>query len=184
MKSSLKITKQPTDASAESGSTVKTTVTATGDGLTYQWYIKNPGGSKFAKSSVTSATYSCNMTEKNNGRQAYCVITDQYGNSVQTNTVTLTLKSSLKITKQPVDVSAANGETVTITVEAEGEGLTYEWYYKNATGKKFTKTDSFTGNTYSVEMSAARDGRQIYCVITDQNGNQVTTNTVTITMTK
>ena len=150
----------------------------------YQWYIKNPGKTTFSKSSVTSATYSCKMSDSTNGRQAYCVITDKNGDSVKTKIVTFTMKSGLKITKQPVSVSGAAGETVTVIVEAEGEGLTYEWYYKNATGSKFTKTDAFTGNTYTVEMSSSRNGRQIYCVITDQNGNRVTTNTVTISMTK
>ena len=124
------------------------------------------------------------MSDSTNGRQAYCVITDQYGNKVQTDTVTLTMRQELKITKQPVSVSGAAGETVTVTVEAEGDGLTYEWYYKNASGKKFTKTDAFTGNTYTVEMSSSRNGRQIYCIVTDQYGNQETTNTVTLSMTK
>ena len=62
---------------------------ATGDGITYQWYIKNPGQDSFSKSSVTSATYSCKMTAKISGRQAYCKITDKYGNTVKTKTVNL-----------------------------------------------------------------------------------------------
>ena len=41
---------------------------------------------------------------------------------------------------------------------------------------KFTKS-STTTNTYSMEMTAARDGRELYCVITDEYGNQVTSNT-------
>jgi uncharacterized protein YkwD len=70
---------------------VKTTVEATGEGLTYQWYIRNPGKEKFGKSSVTSATYSCKVSETTDGREAYCVITDTYGNSVQSETVTITM---------------------------------------------------------------------------------------------
>ena len=34
--------------------------------------------------------------------------------------------------------------------------------------------------TYSAEMNESRDGRQIYCVITDMFGNTVKTNTVTL----
>jgi len=113
------------------------------------------------------------------------VITDKYGNSVTTDTVTLRMETGateLKITKQPEDVTVAEGETATVTVEVQGEGLTYKWYYKNPKGDVFFLTNSFTGDTYSVVMNTSRSGRQIYCVITDQYGNTVTTNTVTLKM--
>jgi len=88
----------------------------------------------------------------------------------------------LEIVKQPEDVAVAEGETATVTVEVQGEGLTYKWYYKNPKGDVFFLTNSFTGDTYSVVMNTSRSGRQIYCVITDQYGNTVTTNTVTLKM--
>jgi len=86
----LKITKQPQNrTAAKSGDKVTTKVEAAGDGLSYQWYKKNPGDSKFSKSSVAAATYSDHLDEKYSGRQIYCVVTDQYGNSVKSDTVTL-----------------------------------------------------------------------------------------------
>lgn len=84
------------------------------------------------------------------------------------------------ITQQPVDLIAPIGKTVATTVKATGEGLTYSWYYKNKGSSTFTKTNSFKGDTYSVAMSDARNGRQIYCVVTDKHGNSVTSNTVTL----
>ena len=178
-----RITAQPKDAAAAEGATAKTTVKATGDGITYQWYIKNPGKDKFGKSSVTSATYSCKMSASTNGRQAYCVITDKYGTSVQTNTVTLYMGNPPQIVKQPVSVSGANGETVKTTVEVTGEGLTYQWYIKNPGKTKFGKS-SVTSATYSCKVSETTDGREAYCVITDKYGMSVQTETVTITMIK
>jgi len=89
LRSQVAITKQPTNATAAIGSTVKTTVTATGNGLKYQWYYKNPGSSSFSKSSVTSATYSTTMSTSVNGRQVYCIVTDTYGRTVKSSTVTL-----------------------------------------------------------------------------------------------
>ena len=74
---------------------MKTTVEATGEDLTYQWYIRNPGKEKFGKSSVTSATYSVTVSEKTDGREAYCVITDKYGNSVQTETILITMEEAV-----------------------------------------------------------------------------------------
>ena len=88
----LEIVTQPLSVTAaKENDKVSTTVEAVGDGLTYQWYIKEADGRKFSKSSITDATYEVTMTAAKNGRQAYCVITDQYGNTAQTDTVTLYL---------------------------------------------------------------------------------------------
>ena len=85
------ITKQPENASAVLGGTVNVSIEATGDGLTYQWYIKNPSQTRFGKSSTTTKNYSVKMTNANNGRQMYCVITDADGNTVKSETATITV---------------------------------------------------------------------------------------------
>ena len=59
-----------------------------------------------------------------------------------------------------------------------GAELTYTWYYRNAGATAFTKTTTFTGDTYSLKMTAARSGRQVYCVIKDAAGNTVATDVV------
>ena len=176
-----KIKTQPKSVVAEEGTTAKTTVKASGDGLTYQWYIKNPGKDKFGKSSVTSATYSCKMSETTDGRKAYCVITDKYGTSVKTDTVTFYMGNPITITTQPKSASAENGEVVKVKVKATGDGLKYQWYIKNPGKDKFGKS-AVTSATYSCKMSASTDGREVYCVITDQYGISVKTKTVTVTL--
>ena len=81
------------------------------------------------------------------------------------------MKSGLAITKQPTSVTVANGEKAATTVTATGEGLTYTWYYtSNKAGAEFF-VSSVTGATYSTTMDATRDGRKVYCVITDKYGN-------------
>ena len=169
------ITKQPEDAQAVNGKKVKTSVIATGDGLTYQWYYRNPGASSFSASSVKKAEYSTTITEKNTGRQVYCVIKDKYGNTIKTNTVTLGM--AVSVSAQPEDASAAIGKTVSASVKATGDGLTYTWYVKNPGGVKFTKS-SITASTYSFKMAANKDGRQVYCVIKDKYGNEIGTDVI------
>ena len=80
------------------------------------------------------------------------------------------------------DVAVEMGAMAEVIIDVVGDGLTYEWYYKNADASEFALTGSFTGNTYAVEMNESRAGRQIYCVITDANGNSVTTDTVTLNL--
>ena len=49
--------------------------------------------------------------------------------------------------------------------------------------KEFTLLSNKTPS-YSYDMTDYRDGREVYCVITDEHGNTVTSDTVTITLTK
>ena len=88
----VKITKQPVDVTVNKGETASASVTATGDGLKYQWYYMDPGAESFTQSSITGKTYYTAMAANKSGRQVYCVIKDKYGNTVKSNTVTLTLK--------------------------------------------------------------------------------------------
>jgi len=172
---SLKITTQPKNTYVQQGQTAKVTVAAQGDGLKYQWYVKNAGSSKYTKSSVTKASYSTTMSDASNGRYIYCVVSDQYGNTVKSKTVVM--RQAATIVTQPKTAYAAMGETVKVSVKAVGDGLTYQWYIKNASGTKYSKS-SVTKATYSTTMSDAADGRYVYCVVTDKYGKTAKSNTV------
>ena len=178
----LAITSQPQSAYAEDGQKISVSVKATGDGLTYQWYLAKKGSSTFSKSSIASATYSTTMSDSVNGRQVYCIVTDASGSSIKSQTAILNLKTPLKITTQPKSVTVAEGETAKVSLAAQGNGLKYTWYFKDAGASSFSKTSSFTGTTYSVEMTAARAGRQVYCVVSDLHGNTVKSNVATLNM--
>ena len=178
----LLITQQPQSVTVKPGETAKVTVAATGDGLKYQWYYANAGSSSFKKASITKATYSAEMDASRNGRQLYCVVTDQYGKTVKTDIVTINMETvPLLIIQQPESITVASGEEASVTVQAEGEGLKYQWYYAMKGSSSFKKA-SITGDTYSVEMDASRDGRQLYCLITDKYGQKIKTEIVTINM--
>ena len=182
MKTPLTIITQPGSVSVASGERASVRVVAEGEGLKYQWYVKAQGTSTFDKSSITSATYGVTMTSARNGNQVYCVVTDVDGNTVKSNTVTLSMSAGLKITTQPTNVTVANGATAKTTVKATGEGLKYQWYFtSNASDSSFSKSGTTTA-TYSTEMNADRDGRKVYCVVTDKYGSSVQTNTVTLTL--
>ena len=68
------------------------TIKAEGDGLTYTWYYQLSGQTKFQKASATGNAFSVTMSAKYKNAKAYCVIADQYGNSVKSKTVTLKMK--------------------------------------------------------------------------------------------
>ncbi|MBE6762564.1 MAG: carbohydrate-binding domain-containing protein [Ruminococcaceae bacterium] len=170
-----KIETQPKTTYAKEGATAKVTVKATGDGLKYEWYIKNSGATKYTKSSVTKSTYSTTVNSKSHGRRLYCVITDMYGNKVQSNTVLIRRQAT--ITKQPsATVYAKKGSKATVKLTALGDGLTYTWYTKNSGASKYSKS-SVTSATYSVTMADKVKGRRIYCVVKDKYGKTVQSTT-------
>ncbi|MBO5836451.1 MAG: leucine-rich repeat protein, partial [Oscillospiraceae bacterium] len=172
------ITQQPKTVPVKNGEKATISLTAIGEGLKYQWYYKYNG--KFVKSSdVGQPTYSITMNKDRAGRQMYCVITDKFGNSVKSSTVTLGM--AVSISKQPVSVTVANGKTATVSVSATGEGLKYQWYY--SWEGKFLACSGTGKSSYSIAMNESRAGRQMYCVITDKYGNKVRTDTVTLGMT-
>lgn len=180
LREAASITSQPKNTQAQSGNTVKVTVKASGDGLKYQWYVKNADAKKFTKSSVTKATYSTKMREAAQGRQIYCVVTDTYGKTAKSKTVTLGM--TVSITQQPKSVTVKEGQTAKVSFQAVGDGLKYTWYFIDVDDATFKKTSTFTGNTYSVKMGDSRNGRLIYCVVADAYGNKVATDIVSLKM--
>ena len=86
----------------------------------------------------------------------------------------------LAITQQPEDAEAKLGERYCVEVIAQGEGLKYQWYFRNA-GTDVWHKSGVTDNTYDDVMTTARAGREVYCVITDAWGDSVTTGIATIT---
>ena len=176
----LAILEQPQDWTGAEGEYPSISVLAQGDGLTYQWYCRDVGGSVFYASSDKDDTYdSYPMAPSRDGRELYCVVTDRYGRSVRSESAFMRMSPSgeaaeLTITAQPQDWYGTAGEYPHISVTAQGDGLRYQWYYRDA-GKTQFLLSSDRDNTYdSYPMTAARDGRELYCVVTDRYGNRVT----------
>ena len=92
--------------------------------------------------------------------------------------------ATLVITKQPESVTVPSGSKAYVSFDVEGDGLTYQWYFAAKDSSSFKRTSTFTSNFYSITMSSSIDGRQVYCVVTDEHGNSVTTDTVTVNMIK
>ncbi len=175
----VKITFQPKTAYASYGNYAKITVGAKGDGLTYNWYVKDVGDKKYYKSSIKGNSYSQKLTDKTNGRRVLCIVTDKYGNKVQSKTVLMRMKAT--ITTQPKTVYASYGNYAKITVGAKGDGLTYNWYVKDAGDKKYYKS-SIKGSSYSQKVTNATNGRRVLCIVTDKYGNKVQSKTVLMRM--
>ena len=179
----LSIVKQPTDQTAVSGNPVTVSLRASGEGLTYQWYFKKAGQDSFSvwnNRTHASETVTPNVTW--NGIQLYCLVKDTCGNSVKSNTITVTIISGLEITEQPTDKTVILGDFVTLSLKANGSGVTYQWYFKKAGQDSFSVWNNRTHASETVTPNVTWNGIQLYCLVKDTCGNSVKSNTITVTI--
>ena len=182
----LSIISEPEDLIVGVGAEVELNVEAEGVGLKYQWQTKLTPTSEWTNTGFTgnkTATLKFKTSAAQNGRQFRCVITDSAGNTAETQGMTLTI-ATLSIISEPEDMTVGVGEEVELTVEAEGTGLKYQWQTKLTPTSEWTNT-GFTGNktaTLKFKTSAAQNGRQFRCVITDSAGNIAETQGMTLTI--
>ena len=76
----------------------------------------------------------------------------------------------IEILIQPGDVEVVDGQKAEFTVEADGEGLTYQWY-SNTTGGNAsgTKIEGADQPVYSFTARIRDNGRYFYCVISNES---------------
>ena len=165
------VTEQPADAVALAGETVKFTVKA--DGATsYQWYYRKTADGSWNKSSgATGASLSVEVKSYRDGYQYRCKLTNANG-SVYSEAATLSLLSKPKISTQPFSYTACVGATVYFKVQADVAD-SYQWYYRTSENGSW-KTTSLTGcktATLTVKVTAARDGWQYRCKLTNSQGS-------------
>ena len=179
----LEITQQPQSVTANVGDTVKFAVKASGSGLSYQWYYRKSGASSWTKwPGHTTATTSATSNESWNGMQVRCTVTDSMGSKAQSNSATVTLNLPLAITQQPQSVTANAGDTVRFAVNANGVGLSYQWYYKKSGASVWSKWAGHTTAATSATANESWNGMQVRCTVTDGSGSNVTSEVATVTV--
>ena len=178
----LAITKQPESVAGKIGETAVFTVGAEGDGVTYQWQYCNSGSSAWKNSSMTGSTTNSievKITKGRIGQKYRCILKDSKGNKLTTEEAQIIQaeEKKLAVIQQPESVTGKIGETAVFTVEAEGEGVTYQWQYCNS-GSSTWKNSSMTGsttNSIEVKITKGRIGQKYRCILKDSKGNKLTT---------
>ena len=81
----------------------------------------------------------------------------------------------LRITRQPQDQFVTEGQKAEFSVEAEGDGLTYQWYVDRGDGKGLVELKGAEDASYVTSATnLSNDGYVYVCRITDENGHTVT----------
>ncbi len=170
----MQIISQPSDCVTNAGGQVKFTVKAVGDGLSYQWQLSDDNGKTWRNSSVKSANYYTTLTYVNSGRYVRCIVTDKYGSKVTSKSAQIK-PASLEIVSQPADVKVNIGSQVKFTVQAVGDGLSYQWQLSDDDGKTWRNSSVKSANYYTT-LTNVNNGRCARCIVTDNKGHKVTSN--------
>ena len=168
------ITSLLSPVSVTAGKTATFRVTATGTGLTYQWYYKRPGGTEWvsAGSKGTSDSYSFTATTQYNGYAYCCKVTNGAGDSEWCSSAKLAVYAKPVITESPSQVSVTAGNTSTFRVTAAGTDLTYQWYYKRPGDTEWVSAGSKgTSDSYSFTATTQYNGYAYCCKVTNGAGD-------------
>ena len=159
---------------------------------TYQWQYKAPGKTTWAKTSLNGCktdTISFEAEESFNGRFFRCEVTDATGAIARSRGALLTIAESGSFSvSDPEDVSVKDGETATFHVDVTGgtAPYTYKWEYHKAGATAWSKTslNGYKTDTLSFTAQESFDGRAFHCVVTDADGNTVTSGKAVLTIEK
>lgn len=174
IKPTIIITSQPANVRTAAGVTTKFEVKATGKGLSYQWYYKKASASSWCVWKIhAQPSVSVTANDTWNGMRVYCRITDSTGAFVNSESALVTLIPKTTIVRNPESVSAAVGKSVSFTVIAKGEGLTYQWYRKKSGASVWTIWNKCTKPTLTVITAKDWNGMQVRCKITDAANRSV-----------
>jgi hypothetical protein len=116
------VTSAPMSVTNCPGTSASFTVSATGTGLSYQWYKGTTALARQTSSSLVLA----NVSAGDAGIFSV-VVSGTCGNAVS-NSASLTVNQNVVVASAPVSVTNCPGTTASFSVSATGTGLSYQWY--------------------------------------------------------
>ena len=173
------IKSNPQNVTAKPGERVSFSVEAYGENVTYQWQVSKNGGTSWKNcggDGANNITYGFEAVAGNNGWQFRCVVssTIRYmipavdpGESPEDASIDKTFTSSAAtltvvtsgapiITSQPQNSYTVLNGTVELSVDARGDGLTYQWQSSSNGTSGWTNLGSGTISIINQTDSSSR----------------------------
>jgi hypothetical protein len=172
----LAIFKQPESAIVCEGTNHTLSVTAHGENLSYLW---RKGGVAIVPAETNSTLVLTNIDPSHNG--SYDVIVTDNSGFLVSDSVVIDVDDLATITQHPQNVGAQNGDDVTFTVVATGDGdLTYQWQKGGLIGA-LNDMPGETGDTLELQNINNQDAGRYRCKVTNHCGT-VFSNTAKLTL--
>ena len=186
IKPKLTITPKPTNE-VTAGDTAVFTVSVNGGTkpYTYQWQYWKPSDQTWRSTAAATnfgtienadakTTLRLEATAARNGYKIRCKVTD--ADSLVNTSDEVTLKIKPKVTTTPsqkIEVGEGLKATIRAAVSGGSQNYTYQWKYRtSSSGTWYTSSDTTTETTTTSTLTtsavtAARNGYQFKCVVTD-----------------
>ena len=177
------ITTQPKNVTVKSGTEATFTVKVAESNVTYQWYSRAPGVTKWtAVPDATKDSFTVVGTKANSGSQYRCGVRNRAGEAYSdAATLTVTLQPPV-IQTQPKNQSVKDGSQATFSVKASGKGIVYQWFERASEAEQWTAVSGAAKASYTVVGTKENNGHQYRCLLKNDDG-EICTKTVTLKVT-
>jgi hypothetical protein len=160
------------------GGTATFSISASGTGLSYQWYR---AGALLANQTNSSLSFG-NVSATNAG--TYSVVVGDACSDLLTNSASLVVNLPMVVNFAPTNVTYCAGSHATFSIGATGTGLSYQWSHggtvlaaQTNSSLSLTNIGGSNAGTYSVEVSDACGDDQRYSASLSVNQPAVVTAT-------
>src|SRR5208337_3418495 len=151
------------------GSSAIFNITATGTGLSFQWFH---GGVELA-GQTTNSLILTNLSSTNAG--IYSVVVGDACGDLLTNSATLTVNQPVLVSTAPVSLTNCPGSSATFSIMATGSGLNYQWYHSG-----MLLPGQTTNSLILTNVSSTNAG--LYSVVVGDACGDLLTNSATLTI--
>jgi hypothetical protein len=172
------ITAHPVSTLINAGQSAALSVTATGGGLSYQWY---QGASGTVNNPVAGANGSTLPATPNATTSYWARVANACG-TANSNAATVTVCSPLGIATHPLSQSVTSGFAAALTVTPSGSGpFSYQWY-EGVSGTTTTPISGATNATYTTPALTANKSYWVRVTGTCSGTTSVNSNTANLTV--
>jgi hypothetical protein len=162
------ITGQPQTQTVPSGMDITFGVSATGDGLTYQWQYSSDNQATWHPwtygTGYTSAALTFTTDVSVDGYYFRCQVTGTCGSAVSNSAVCHVCEPPA-VSQDPQNQSVLAGQTASFSVSAAGPSISLQWQYSDDGGYHFYDIAGATGSTYSFTAAQGQNGYQYMCEV-------------------
>ena len=163
------VTIAPASVTLFAGDAQQFTPTVTGaDNTAVTWSLNPPGIGTLSNTGLYTAPNPLS------GATSVSVTATSVSDISKSATASITLSPPISPTfVQPIpDVTALSGQAVTLSVQATGGGLSYQWESQPPGGSSFSPIPGATSSTYTTApVTLADSGTQFHCVVTNSIGS-------------
>ncbi len=180
------ITGQPASVGLCPGNNAVFTVTASGNGISYQWQVSTDGGNTWTDiSGATGNIYTLNAVTPAQHNNLYRVIVFNSCSStgVISSTAILTVENQAGITQQPASQAGCINSAVTFSFTANANTQAIQWQVSTDGGNTWTDIPGANNASFAIpSVTESMNGTRYRVVVSNSTCASVTSNSVTLTV--